>query len=209
MKAVLEGRAAIDDRFTRHMDACLGCMGCVTACPSGVRYDRLIEATRPQVEQHANRSPGDRLYRGLLFALLPHPRRLRWIARGLRLVERLGLRRALRRSGLAALLPARLAALERLAPPMPPAGAVAVPPLTPASEPCRQRVGLLLGCVQREFFPGVNAATARVLAAEGYDVVAPASQGCCGALMLHAGRIDEARAAARRLIDAFDVDHLD
>jgi glycolate oxidase iron-sulfur subunit len=208
MKAVLEGRAAIDDRFTRHMDACLGCMGCLTACPSGVRYDRLIEATRPQVERHATRSLGDRLYRSLLFALLPHPRRLRWIAHGLRLIERLGLRRALKRSGLLAVLPERLATLERLAPPMPPRGA-AVPPLTPASGPRRRRAGLLLGCVQREFFPGVNAATGRVLAAEGCDVVAPGTQGCCGALMLHTGRLDEARAAARRLIDVFDAEDLD
>ncbi len=202
MKAVLEGRATIDDHFTLHMDTCLGCMGCLTACPSGVRYDRLIEATRPQVERHANRSWPDRLYRAALFTLLPHPSRLRWIARLLRLVEQLGLRSAVRRSGLASRLPSRLAALERLSPSLAAASPV-VPTLTPAVPPRRRRVGLLLGCVQREFFPQVNAATARVLAAEGCDVVAPPRQACCGALFLHAGRIDEARAAARHTIDAF------
>jgi glycolate oxidase iron-sulfur subunit len=208
MKAVLEGRAIVDDHFTRHIDSCLGCMGCVTACPSGVRYDRLIEATRPEVERHTKRSTTDRLFRDLLFSLLPYPRRLRWAARALRVAQTLGLPRALRRSGLAARLPARLAALERLAPQAPRRDET-VAASTPAVAPRRRRVGLLLGCVQRIFFPGVNAATARVLAAEGCDVAAPPGQACCGALMLHAGRIDEARTAARRLIDAFTSEPVD
>jgi glycolate oxidase iron-sulfur subunit len=207
MKASLEGRSAIDASFARHMDACLGCMGCLTACPSGVQYDRLIEATRPEVEEHHRRPPSDRLFRALLFATLPYPKRLRWIAGALRLAQRVGLQQAFRTSGLAARLPARLAALERLAPTIEGRSAeafeVRVAAMTPAAGPAVRRVGLLIGCVQRIFFPRVNAATARVLAADGCDVVAPPGQECCGALMLHAGRIDEARAAARRLIDVF------
>jgi glycolate oxidase iron-sulfur subunit len=203
MKAALEGRSAIDATFARHMDACLGCMGCLTACPSGVQYDRLIEATRPDVERSHRRSTGDRVFRTLLFATLPHPRRLRWIAALLRFAQRTGLQRSLRASGLAARLPARFAALERLAPNVD-ANRDRVPRVTPASGAAIRRVGLLLGCVQRVFFPRVNAATARVLAADGCEVVAPSEQACCGALMLHAGRLDEARAAARRLIDVFE-----
>src|SRR5262245_20817343 len=208
MKASLDGRAAIDDSFRAHMDSCLGCMSCVTACPSGVQYDRLIEATRPQVEAHAARSWTDRAYRSVLFAIFPHPNRLRPLAAALRIVQRFGLQRLARSVGLMALLPARLAALERLTPSL--AGArQPVPDLVPAIGPARRRVGMLLGCVQREFFPNVNAATARVLAAEGCEVHTPPAQGCCGALSLHAGRVDEASACARRMIDAFDIGTLD
>jgi glycolate oxidase iron-sulfur subunit len=125
------------------------------------------------------------------------------MARALRVAQRLGLQQLLRASGLASLLPARLGALERLAPPAP-RNAAPLPAHVQATSPARRRVGLLLGCVQRVFFPDVNHATARVLAAEGCDVAVPQDQGCCGALWLHSGYIDEARAAARRMIDAFE-----
>jgi glycolate oxidase iron-sulfur subunit len=209
MKAQLEGRTTVGDGFRRHIDACLGCMACVTACPSGVRYDRLIEGTRPAIEESVSRSLADRLYRRLLFAVFPHPRRLRWIAGPLRIGQRLGLQRAFRASGLAALLPRRLAALERLTPTLTPAESSTVPAIVPAIGERRRRVGLLLGCVQRVFFPSVNAATARVLSAEGCEVHAPSEQPCCGALMLHVGRVDEARASARRLIDVFETAGVD
>ena len=170
-----------------------------------VRYDQLIEHTRPLVEQLGTRSLIDRMYRGLLFGLLPYPQRLRWLARMLRAAQRLGIQRAFRASGLARTLPARLAALERLAPTMPSNGRDELPATIAAAGTARRRVGLLLGCVQRVFFAEVNHATARVLAAEGCEIVVPQGQQCCGALMLHAGRIEEARASARRLIDAFEV----
>ncbi len=202
MKAQLEGRRPDAETFRRHIDACLGCMACVTACPSGVQYGRLIEHTRPIVEQGTNRSWTDRLFRSALFSLFPHPTRLAWVARALWIVQRLRIQQAFRAMGLASLLPARLSALERLAPP-PPRTRHPVPSFVPADGSARLRVGLLLGCVQRVFFPDVNHATARVLAAEGCDVVVPQDQQCCGALWLHAGHIDEARDAARRLIDAF------
>src|SRR5262245_4039862 len=116
MKAELEGRTTVSDTFKQHLDACLGCMACVTACPSGVRYDLLIENTRPKVEARASRSLADRVYRRLLFSLFPHPRRLRLLAGPLRLAQRLGIQRALRASGLVSRLPSRWAALERLTP---------------------------------------------------------------------------------------------
>ena len=208
IKAVFEGRAQPNDPgFVQHIDRCLGCMSCVTACPSGVRYDRLIELTRPTVETNADRSWLDRSYRRLLFALFPHPARLRWISAALRAFQASGAQRLLRASGLLKLLPRRLGALERLTPKLS-AREAPLPRIVPAVAPRRRRVGMLLGCVQREFFSGVNAATARILAAEGCEVHVP-SQGCCGALMLHSGLAGEARAAARALIDAFDVDGLD
>ena len=186
-------------------------MACVTACPSGVRYDKLIEGARPMVEEQRTRSLGDRLYRSFLFALFPYPARLEWAARGLRIAQALGLQRILGSERVAKLLPRRAAALVRLAPPAQPHATDRLPSVVPASGPRRLRVGMLLGCVQRVFFPEVNAATVRVLAAEGCEVHIPPRQGCCGALMLHAGRVDDARAFARELIDAFDrldVDHI-
>jgi glycolate oxidase iron-sulfur subunit len=204
IKAALDGRASLDDTIRTHIDACLGCMACVTACPSGVRYDRLIEAARPMVEAHQSRAPADRWYRAMLFWLLPHPGRLRIAARLLRLAQRFGLQRLFRTLGGPRILPGRLAALERLAPSLDRAAEQPLPEIVrPAGEP-RRRVGMLLGCVQREFFPGVNAATARVLAAEGCEIHIPPDQGCCGALMLHAGRLDAAAVSARRLIDQFE-----
>jgi glycolate oxidase iron-sulfur subunit len=210
MKLGREGRAELDDTFVRHIDACLGCMACVTACPSGVRYDELIEATRPQIERHYERSAADRAFRSMLFALFPNPGRLRVAALLGLAYRRLGLQDLARRSGLIARLPDRLAAVEGLLPPVTPADLVRrVPEYTPAAGPARRRVGLLLGCVQRVFFGQVNEATIRVLAAEGCEVVAPATQACCGALALHAGKEPEALERARDLIDAFEDSGVD
>ena len=192
-----------------HFDACLGCMSCVTACPSGVQYDKLITDTRAQVERNTTRSPSDRALREAVFALFPYPRRLRALRGPLRLHQRSGLSRLLRRSGVLQRISPQLAAMESLAPPL--GRREDVPPLTPARGAKRGTVGMLLGCVQREFFPGVNAATARVLAAEGFDVVAPPGQGCCGALSAHNGREEEAAGFARSLVEEFEragVEHV-
>jgi glycolate oxidase iron-sulfur subunit len=205
MKAGLEGRAEWDSAFQRHFDTCLGCMACVTACPSGVQYDRLIEATRPQVERHGARSIGERALRQLIFSLFPRPDRLRAMRGPLSLYQRSGLQRLMRASGLMKLLPAGLSAMERLLPPLPSdAAAPEVPEVTAAKGERRRRVGLLLGCVQRVFFSNVNHATVRVLSAEGCEVVAPREQVCCGALMMHAGREQNAMASARAMIDLFE-----
>jgi glycolate oxidase iron-sulfur subunit len=187
-----------------HFDRCLGCMACVTACPSGVRYDRLIEATRPQVERNVARSPRERALRRFVFALFPHPERVRRIAPFLVVYRRLRLDRLVRRLGLLGRFP-RLAALERLAPRTSLAETrVRLPALTPAAGPARGTVGLLQGCVQRVFFSRVNEATLRVLAAEGFEVIAPEVPRCCGALQLHAGEEGPALELARRTIEAFE-----
>ena len=204
MKGIDEGSLALDPTVVEHFDACLGCMACVTACPSGVRYDLLIEATRAKVEAHAVRSPHDRLLRSLLFALLPYQKRLRLLTLPLVLYVHSGLRALVRSSGLHRLLPAEIAALERLAPSLRPSDlSLVLPPFTPARGTKRGTVALVAGCVQRVFFPNVNAATVRVLAAEGYDVIVPQGQGCCGALSLHVGRASEASSFAARLVASF------
>ncbi|WP_234412615.1 glycolate oxidase subunit GlcF [Nocardioides sediminis] len=201
MKEGLEGEP-MTDAMVGHFDACLGCMACVTACPSGVQYDTLIEQTRAQVERRHERSPQDKALRGLIFALFPHPRRLRLLRGPLRAMQATGLDRALRRTGLLDRLSPQLAAMESLAPrlgrPEP------LPERIEATGTRRMTVGLLTGCVQGAFFPGVNSATARVLRAEGCDVVVPRAQGCCGALSVHNGREEEARGYARALVDAFE-----
>ena len=205
MKIGKEGSVPLDDTYTQHFDACLGCMACVTACPSGVQYDKLIEAVRPQLERHHRRRWHDRAFREMIFSLFPYPSRLRVAAVLGAAYERIGGHRLLERTGLLKILPARLQALEAL---MPPARlrdlTKRTPAFTPAVGTARRRVGFLTGCVQRVFFADVNAATVRVLAAEGCDVVAPRKQRCCGALSEHAGREPEALGRARRLIDAFE-----
>ncbi|WP_119729440.1 (Fe-S)-binding protein [Thermomonospora amylolytica] len=188
--------------MVEHFDRCLGCMACVTACPSGVQYDRLIELTRAEVEREHPRTVKDRAIRELIFRLFPYPRRLHALRGPLRLYQRSGLDRLVRRTGVLERLSPTLAAMERLAPPLGPARRL--PERVAARGGHRATVGMLTGCVQREFFPGVNAATARVLALEGCDVVIPRDQGCCGALSVHAGREEEGREFARRTIAAFE-----
>ncbi|MBA2553309.1 MAG: 4Fe-4S dicluster domain-containing protein [Geodermatophilaceae bacterium] len=201
MKQGLEGDP-LTDSMVGHFDACLGCMACVTACPSGVQYDRLIETTRAQVERRHQRTRRDKALRGAIFALFPYPRRLRALRGPLRGWQRIGGDRLLRRTGLLERIAPSLAAMERLAPRL--GKAERLPERTAAIGTRRATVGMLTGCVQREFFPAVNAATVRVLAAEGCDVVVPAKQGCCGALSVHNGREPEALRFARALIDSFE-----
>jgi glycolate oxidase iron-sulfur subunit len=218
MELASAGDIAIDDVFVTHMDRCLGCMACVTACPSGVQYDKLIEATRPQIERNHPRDPADRWFRRLVFALFPNPARLRVAALGGIAYQRLRIGALLRRTGLFARLPQRLQALEGLLPDvdlrdlrqrLPSRVAPRrLPGAEPVSLPVR-RVGLITGCVQSVYFGDVNAATARVLAMEGCEVVIPATQGCCGALLEHAGEEERALALARRMIatmEAADVE---
>ncbi|MEA2573876.1 MAG: glycolate oxidase iron-sulfur subunit [Chloroflexia bacterium] len=210
MKAGNEGRLGMTDTFVRHFDQCLGCMACVTACPSGVQYNKLIEATRSQVERRYSRNPADRLFRRLIFTLFPYPARLRLLAPFLLLYQALGLRTLADRSGLLDRLPARLRSMNDIMPRMTLKRLrMRVPAHVKPKGQTRARVGLLTGCVQQVFFPHVNAATVRVLAAEGCEVIAPAAQACCGALALHAGYEEQAQQFARKLIEVFEREKLD
>jgi glycolate oxidase iron-sulfur subunit len=195
----------LSEETVAHIDSCLGCLACVTSCPSGVRYDRLIELVRPEVERQHERGAAERALRLLLFETLPYPRRMRALAPLLSASRRL---KAERR------LPERLAVLAKVAP-HPPTRAELRRELPARTAPVgvqRGRVGLLLGCVQRVFFSAVHRATIGVLAAEGYEVLAPALPDCCGALELHAGEQEPALARARATIAAFaelgPLDHI-
>jgi glycolate oxidase iron-sulfur subunit len=210
MSMASEGEIGMTDEFVRHMDLCLGCMACVTACPSGVQYEKLIESTRAQVERRYERSFYDDAFRSLLFALFPHPERLRAALPFLWLYQQSGLKKVLRSPLAQRLIPARLLGMEAVLPPVSLDALTAKSsPFTPARGKARRRVGLLSGCVQRVFFDPVNAATIRVLTAEGCDVVVPEEQGCCGALNFHAGREDGGLERARLLIDTFERAEVD
>lgn len=205
MKLLSDGEIGLGDTVVPHFDRCLGCMACVTACPSGVQYDRLIEATRAQVERNYPRSPAERLYRRMLFELFPYPERLRALVAPLLLYEKLGLRALTHRTGLSRLLPSGLQAMEKVLPPLDPSMLRRrLPDVIPARGAARRRVGLIAGCIQRVFFGDVNVATARVLAAEGCEVITPPEQGCCGALELHAGYDERTLDRARELIAVFE-----
>ena len=245
---LLDG-APLTAAAAEHFDRCLGCMACMTACPSGVQYDQIIEAAREWTEETAGalgvsgtleasgaleargvsgtadggpgapqmrrsppvrRSVADRATRAAIFAVFPYPRRLRVLTAPLRAAQRTGVDRLLARSGaLGRLSPAAEAAL-RLAPPSSrPLPAGRFPSRVPALGKRRAVVGMLTGCVQSVFYPRVNAATARVLAAEGCEVVIPRGQGCCGALSLHSGRVAEATRFAQRTIAVFEAAGVD
>jgi glycolate oxidase iron-sulfur subunit len=222
MKAGNEGRAGMTSSFVEHFDRCLGCLACVTACPSGVQYGPLIEKSRAQIEHRYSRETGDGVFRSLLMAVVPYPWRMRLAMLPLLVFGPL-LRRVVRAPRPAAngrgVRPPenteggvwrRLAAAIALAPPVT-WGALfdRLPAHTPAVGSERLTVGLLEGCVQRLSFAKVNHATVRVLAAEGCSVHAPGQQGCCGALPLHAGRIEQARALARHNIEVFEAAGVD
>ena len=184
----------VSPEMTTHLDRCLGCMACVTACPSGVQYDRLIERARPQVERNGARTPRERALRKAIFALFTHPGRLRAAVPFMALQQKLRLPVPYRE--LAPKVPVRQAMKQ-------------LPEVTPAVGEKRGTIAFMQGCVQRVFFGDVNAATVRVLAAEGWEVHAPRRPRCCGALQLHTGVEDEARKLAQATIDAFgDFDQI-
>jgi glycolate oxidase iron-sulfur subunit len=199
----LKADEPMSDEMVTHFDRCLGCMACVTACPSGVRYDRLIERVRPQVERHHERPAAERGFRRLLFATLPHPRRMRALAPFLLAGRKLGSER----------LPGLFGTLAKVAPRTPVRELrVRLPERTPAFGEQRGRVGLLLGCVQRVFYADVHRATIRALAAEGFEVLAPQLPDCCGALQMHSGEEPSAVTRAQATISRFsclgELDHI-
>ncbi|MBE9182096.1 4Fe-4S dicluster domain-containing protein [Oculatella sp. LEGE 06141] len=210
MDAVNEQDAPLSETTVQHFDSCLGCLACVTACPSGVQYDQLLTAVRPQIERNYSRSVGDRLFRQIIFSLFPHPDRLRLLLAPLLLYQKLGGSLLVRSSGLLKRLSPRLAAMESLLPEVTVKSFQdTLPDIVPAQGKQRYRVGMILGCVQRLFFTEVNEATARVLAANGCEVVIPKMQGCCAALPYHQGQEAHAQMLARQMIDSFaetDVD---
>ncbi|MBD2088716.1 4Fe-4S dicluster domain-containing protein [Microcoleus sp. FACHB-1515] len=210
MDAINEQEAPLIPSTSQHFDSCLGCLACVTACPSGVQYDKLIAATRPQVERNVQRNLGDRLFRQLIFSMFPYPDRLRALLIPLWLYQKSGLQGVVRSLPMLQKISPRLAAMESILPNIT-AKAFAAPPPTivPAQGEKRYRVGVILGCVQRLFFSEVNEATVRVLTANGCEVVIPSEQGCCSALPQHQGQTAQAQALARQMIDSFEKTDVD
>jgi glycolate oxidase iron-sulfur subunit len=200
MKQGLEPGSELSATLVTHIDRCLGCMACVTACPSGVQYDKLIEDTRAQIERNYDRPARERLIKQAIFATFTHPGRLRAMVPFLAAAKALKITRTARRrtGGL-------VGKLLALAPEPPLKGAIAnLPEHTPARGRSRGKVAFLQGCVQRVFFAEVNAATVAVLAAEGFEVDAPKAPRCCGALQLHSGEDGPARELAKQTIEALD-----
>ena len=213
MDAINEGEIALNKATTQHFDSCLGCLACVTTCPSGVQYDKLISATRHQVERNYSRNWIDTLIRKLIFSLFPYPKLLRIFLVPLFIYQKLGLQKLVRATGLLKLISPRLAAMDSILPKITLKAFQGdnLPTVIPAQGEKRDRVGVILGCVQRLFFSPVNEATVRVLTANGCEVVIPKSQGCCAALPEHQGQTEQAQALARQMIDSFadtDVDYV-
>jgi glycolate oxidase iron-sulfur subunit len=196
MKEVLEGKLTLEEALP-YVDNCLGCQACETACPSGVAYGDLLTPFRAHAEAHRRRGPLSRLERVMMLETLPYPRRFRAAARLGRLAR-----------PLAGVLPGSMGAMLRLLPERLPRER-ALPRAAAARGPRRARVALLAGCAQRVLDPDIASATLEVLALNGVEVVVPDGQGCCGALPLHAGARDKARALARRTLKAFDPDDVD
>jgi glycolate oxidase iron-sulfur subunit len=192
MKQVLEGDLALADVRT-HIDRCLGCLGCVTACPSGVQYGDLLVPFRGEASARGD-SALSRVRRHLLLATLESPALFRTSARLGQVARLAGSLVPASLRVMLALLPTRLAPAAQL------------PERTPARGQRRARVALLAGCAQQVLAPEITAATIRVLAANGVEVLVPPGQGCCGALALHAGEIDRAYARAAALIETFPTD---
>jgi glycolate oxidase iron-sulfur subunit len=211
MIQVERGRLPLGESFVRHIDLCLDCRACETACPSGVEYGRLVETARGQIEKYYSRPPIQKFLRNLVFReLLPHPRRLEFVGRLLRWYQRSGLEKLVLASGILKLFPGRLAYVARLAPRMEkPFFTERLGTVVPAVGPRRYRVAFFAGCIANLSFARLNDATVRVLARNGCDVVIPADQGCCGALHVHAGMRDLARNLAKQNIRVFLADGFD
>src|SRR5262249_5478989 len=183
MRGLAEGKISWSDNVVAHFDRCLGCMACVTACPSGVQYDVLIEQTRARVEGRHRRPFLQRWQRAMICSIFPYPQRLRGLAALSLLYSKTGLQWLVRRSGLLRLVPPEIAQMDALMPSVSLGRAFSsLPERVAAKGERRARVALLSGCVQGVFFPQVNEATVRVLAAEGCEVLVPRPQASCRAL---------------------------
>ena len=214
MRSVTDGRLAVNHETRRHLELCLDCRACESACPSGVQYGKLIEPFRVAMEEAAagevrqEKKSGDWFHRWILFGLFPWPERMRLALIPARIAQTLRLDRLLVITGLWRLLPPRLGRLVTLLPPLekklPP-----LPEFLPAKGRRRARVALFTGCVSDVMFRSTNRATARVLQENGCDVLVPQSQACCGAIHYHAGSSEPARELADQNVAAFKADEVD
>ncbi|MFD1695344.1 glycolate oxidase subunit GlcF [Roseibium aestuarii] len=199
IKDMLENNKPADARVVKHVDRCLSCLSCMTTCPSGVHYMHLVDHARAHIEATYRRPLTDRLLRGLLAVVLPHPARFRLALKAAALARPLAA--PLKRFGGVF---ARMGAMLSLAPAsVPPASAVSGPGTYAPDQPRKGRVALLSGCAQPVLKPSINAATLRLLQRAGYEIVLPEGEGCCGALVHHMGKEHDALDNARRNVDVW------
>jgi glycolate oxidase iron-sulfur subunit len=209
MRAVTDGRIELNDEVRRHLDLCLDCRACESACPSGVRYGKLIEPFRIHMAKAGVAAPSLSFFeRFTLFHLTPFARRMRWALAPVRLLQWTRLDRVLEKLGLFRLLPRSLRQMHEMLPRLRPHYG-RLPEVLPAEGRRRARVALFLGCASDAFFPETNLATARVLQRNGCEVWVPRSQGCCGALHYHAAQEEPARRFAEANCAAFGPGLLD
>jgi glycolate oxidase iron-sulfur subunit len=209
MRAVTDGRLQPDDpEVRRHLDLCLDCRACESACPSGVQYGQLIEPYRiHQAKTQPSSIKLSALQKLALFRLTPYARRMRWALAPVRLMQRLGLDRFVEKSGLLRLLPRSLRQMHEMVPHLEPHHRL--PEVLPAEGKRRARVALFLGCAGDAFLPQTAFATARVLQRNGCEVWIPRAQVCCGALHYHSAQDEPARAFARTNCEVFKAQDVD
>ena len=209
INAMEEGRiSATSPTFEKHMNLCLECRACETACPSGVKFSELMNDARATMQENRKRSIWERSLRRLIFkTVLPSRTLLRLNFRLLRFYQQSGLRRLVRASGILKLLPESLHKMEALLPEVPPPPSYRLPEIAAAGG--KSKVAFFEGCIMPELFGPVHEATLRVLGRNEVSVCRPSRQTCCGALHLHDGERSLARELARRNIDAFDHDGAD
>lgn len=201
-RAVTDGRAELTPEVRQHLDLCLECRACETACPSGVQYGQVIGSYKKDAARLGPVFPTlSRLQRWMLFHLTPYARRMRWALAPLRLLQRLGLDKMTRRLG--RFLPRSLRLMQEIVPVHLAPHYGKLPEVLPAEGKRRARVALFVGCAADAFFPQTTLATARVLQRNGCEVWVPRGQGCCGALHYHAGLVDAARRLATDNCTAF------
>jgi glycolate oxidase iron-sulfur subunit len=211
MRAVTDGRLELTDTVKGHLDLCLDCRSCETACPSGVQFGRLIEPFRvemQQAERGANAATGDWFQRWIIYGLFPYPKRMKWALAPVRLMQALRLDWLAERMGLVNAFPEKLRRMHRLLPRLQ-RREPSLPDRLPAIGPKRARVALFTGCVADAMFHHVNWATARVLQCNGCEVIVPQSQVCCGAIHYHSGAGEPALHLAQRNAQAFPLDSVD
>jgi glycolate oxidase iron-sulfur subunit len=212
MRSIVDGRLELSGKVEKHLDLCLDCRSCETACPSGVQYGRLIEpfrASQRAAEAAAGRAKNnDWFHRLILYRLFPYPTRMRWALLPARLMQTLGIDRLMENIGLTRLLPERLRRMQRFLPRLVPGGG-ALPEILPAIGTKRARVALFTGCVADAVFRHTHWATARVLQHNGCEVVVPRNQVCCGAIHYHSGADAPAMQLAQANAAAFAAANVD
>ena len=210
IKSVMEEKIPLGDSVVRHLDQCLGCLACETACPSGVKYRFLIESSRAQIERNYRRSLRDKFFRGFIFKLFPYQKKLGLLLPFLYFYNKTGIRRLFSAAGILRRISNNLYKMEQMTPSVDNIKVKKYPEVIKSKNETSYKVAFLTGCVQNVFFSKTNTATIEVLTKLGCEVIVPSDQPCCGALSNHSGRLEEARDFARRIIDVFatlDVDY--